>query len=115
MGGTKMTELDYLDPKLLDFATTTLEKGGSLSIRVPAKLSARVKNALVLHHKYFSLRKKGKRDRLVLMKFGWHAMRTPTLWVVLNKAEILGIEIATYERDGDLLIVVGAQAPDGIK
>ena len=101
-----MTELDYLDPNLHSLATEIFEKGEALRIRVRSKSAEAVKKAMLLESKYFALRERGENNRLLLAKFGWYAMRTLTLWSVLNKARLMNLDVVTAEENGELLLSI---------
>ena len=101
-----MIELDYLDKQFDAQARAALEKGETVGIRVPSGSAASVKKALPLYSDYFALRQKGKRDRILLAKFGWYGIRTPTLWCVIIKAKLMNRDISMHERGGELFLTI---------
>jgi hypothetical protein len=101
-----MNELDYSDPNLYALASSRMENGESVAIRVRSKSANTVKKAIDLDAKYFLLRQEGKNDRLLLARFGWYAFRTPTLWGVLNKARILEADVSTRSEGNELIITI---------
>lgn len=103
---TAMIELDHVDSDLYSKATAALENRETLIIRVRQKSSEAVKKAISLDAKYFALRQAGKNDRLLLAQFGWYAIRTPSLWGVLNKARLMNLDVNTYEENGELFLTI---------
>ena len=104
-----MIELDYVDKQFDVLAAAALDKGDPIVVPLPAKSAASIKKALLLYSSYFDLRQKGKRDRILLVRFGWYGIRTPTLWGVIFKAKLMGREVSTYEiADQSFLTIGGA-------
>ena len=101
-----MTDLDHVDSDLYSKATAALENRETLTIRVRRKSAEAVKKAISLDAKYFALRQAGKNDRLLLAQFGWYAIRTPSLWGVLNKARLMNLDVNTYEENGELFLTI---------
>ena len=71
-------------------------------LMVPAKSASQLRHALELRALYFSQGSPQRGSIWAWIRFGWCALRTPTFWAILNKAELRGIPIRLLDHGTDL-------------
>ena len=99
-----MYELSCCDEELYTRASEAISRRETVVVRVAGKLASAVASAMRLHSEYFDQKSRGKKNVLLLLKYGWYGIRTPSLWAVLNKADLVGAQITT-SRDGRELVI----------
>ena len=101
-------EINYSTTDLYSEASEAMERREVILIRVKQRAVPEVSGALRLYTEYFSEKAQGRKSLLLLLRFGWYAVRIPALWGVLNKAEIIGANVTTTLAGTDLLIRITA-------
>lgn len=99
-------EIGYGQANFLPAALAALDEKTDVVIVVPPRLADTVQRAKVLHDDYFAARGNGERSLRLLLRFGFHGFRTPSLWGVLNKAELKGRVITLERNDRGLVITL---------
>lgn len=101
-----MLELDFSSPDFFTVASEAIERGEAVLIRVKADGAPAVSAAVSVYKQYFSDKARGARSIFQLLRFGWYGIRTPALWGVLNKADLIGARVTTHMDGSELILQI---------
>lgn len=97
----------YEQEGFLPLALAALDKPDDIVLTVSPRLASVVERALSFHDAYFHAKKNGRQSLLLLLRFGVLGFKTPSLWAVLNKAELRGRLVETERSSDGLVIKIG--------
>lgn len=106
-----LVQLAHTDPDLYAKGSDAVERGDPLLIRVTGPAVHTVTQANHWFDAYMRQKAQGRKNRLLLLKFGWYGVRIASLWGVLNAAELRGAEVL-MTRDGPALLITIIRAEE---